>query len=287
MTPEEIKAKLQAPFPPEEIEWRVDRITQSSGKFYAHVLAYVQNRAIQSRLDEVFGPFGWKNEFKEWKGQSQICGISVWDSGKETWVTKWDGSDDSNMDAVKGGLSGAMKRAAVQWGIGRYLYNLDSPKLEMTDKGEHWVGKTKINKQEVTVNKCWNTPQLPPWALPEGSQPDTKPAPHKAATGQPDGSSAGTEVKDPPPAQITEKMITEKQMNKISILCGQLLIDETQGKELLKEKYKKSSRQELTSKQASDFIDYLLGKIAKNQNLKLAVGDALGEATYPRGHGET
>jgi len=116
---------------------------------------------------------------------------------------------------------------------------------------------------------------------------NTQSAPQKAITGQPDGSDMGTETTEQPPAQFTEKPISEAQMKKISTLCGQLLIDETQGKELLKEKYKKSSRQELTSKQASDFIDYLLGKIAKNQNLKLAVGDALGEATYPRGHGET
>ena len=30
------------------------------------------------------------------------------------WVTEWDGADNSQVEAVEGGLSGATKRAAVQ-----------------------------------------------------------------------------------------------------------------------------------------------------------------------------
>ena len=60
----------------------------------------------------------FKNEFKEWKGKSQLCGISIWDEDKHEWLTKYDGADDTNMEATKGGLSDAMKRAAVQFGIG-------------------------------------------------------------------------------------------------------------------------------------------------------------------------
>ena len=39
------------------------------------------------------------------------------------WIGKSDGADDSNIEAAKGGLSAALKRAAVQWGIARYLYH--------------------------------------------------------------------------------------------------------------------------------------------------------------------
>jgi hypothetical protein len=156
----EIMEKLQAPFGADEIEWRVGSTNKEKTKGLA--LAYVTNRAIQNRLDEVFGCFGWQNEFKEWKGKSQICGISVWDVTKGIWITKWDGADDSQTEAVKGGLSDSMKRAAYQWGIGRYLYKLP----------QTWVA-LKDGKYLAEI------PQLPQWALPEGytytKKPTTKP----------------------------------------------------------------------------------------------------------------
>ena len=39
------------------------------------------------------------------------------------WISKSDGADDSNIEGAKGGLSDAFKRAAVKFGIGRYLYH--------------------------------------------------------------------------------------------------------------------------------------------------------------------
>jgi hypothetical protein len=145
----EVMKKLQAPFTPDEIEWRVGSTNKDKTKGLA--LAYVTNRAIQNRLDDVFGCFNWSNQFKEWKGTSQICGISVYDEDKSQWVTKWDGADDSQTEAVKGGLSDSMKRAAYQWGIGRYLYNLPQTWVNLKD-GRYLA----------------ETPKLPQWALPEG-----------------------------------------------------------------------------------------------------------------------
>ena len=89
------------------------------------VLAYVTNRAIQNRLDEVCGPMGWRNEYREETG-GVMCGISIWCSERKTWGTKWDGAEKTDVESFKGGLSASMKRAAVQWGIGRYLYKLES-----------------------------------------------------------------------------------------------------------------------------------------------------------------
>lgn len=153
MDKNEILKKLQAPFPPEEIEWRIG--ATSTDKKRGIALAYVTNRAIQNRLDDIFGCFGWKNEYKEWRDKSQICGISVYDDEKQEWVTKWDGADNSNFEATKGGLSDAMKRAGYQWGIGRYLYNLDTV----------WVQTEVVGKSVVMAQ---NPPTLPSWALPEG-----------------------------------------------------------------------------------------------------------------------
>lgn len=85
-------------------------------------LPYVTNRAIQERLDTVVGPENWKNEYIPWEIGSPgvLCGLSIRIDNE--WVTKWDGAEQSTQDPVKGGFSDAMKRAAVQWGIGRYLY---------------------------------------------------------------------------------------------------------------------------------------------------------------------
>ena len=143
--------ELQKPFKEDEIEWRVGATNKDKSMGLA--LPYVTNKAIQNRLDEVFGVFGWKNEFKEWKGKSQLCGISIWDEDKHEWLTKYDGADDTNMEATKGGLSDAMKRAAVQFGIGRYLYKLDPI----------WV-PLKDEKYLEFI------PQLPVWALPYEEQ---------------------------------------------------------------------------------------------------------------------
>jgi hypothetical protein len=152
-----VMQKLQEPFSPDDIEWRVGSTTTDKSKGLA--LAYVTNRAIQNRLDDVFGPFGWKNEFREWKNDSQICGISIWDDDRKEWITKWDGADDSATEAIKGGLSDAMKRAAYQWGIGRYLYKLDAQWVKVRKQGNSYV--------------LDETPKLPVWAMPGSAQQKT------------------------------------------------------------------------------------------------------------------
>jgi hypothetical protein len=157
MSINEMMKDLQAPFHPDDIEWRVG--ATNGDKTSGIALAYVTNRAIQNRLDEIFGPFGWKNEFREWKGQSQLCGISI--KYGDEWVTKWDGADDSNQESTKGGLSDAMKRAGYQWGIGRYLYKLEN----------QWVPIKKQGNSYVLVSE----PRLPKWALPDGFEYTSEP----------------------------------------------------------------------------------------------------------------
>jgi hypothetical protein len=157
-----IQQKLEKPFPKEEIEWRIQKSGFSGDKPYAMVLCYVQNRAIQKRLDDIFTPMGWQNAFKEWRDNSQLCGISIWDVDKMEWITKWDGADETDVEGTKGGLSNSMKRAAVQWGIGRYLYQLDATFAECsTDKKQGWnKAKTKDGKDFY-----WKEPTLPAWAI--------------------------------------------------------------------------------------------------------------------------
>lgn len=122
-TPEELRAVLSAPFSSSDIEWRVSATNAEKTKGLA--VPYVTNRAIQNRLDDTVGIDGWYNDFRPWKnGSAQLCGISIFFPPLEQCLTKWDGADDSEFESVKGGLSDSMKRAAVEWSIGRYLYGM-------------------------------------------------------------------------------------------------------------------------------------------------------------------
>ncbi|MBU8901711.1 MAG: hypothetical protein KOO69_03140 [Victivallales bacterium] len=153
---------LKAPFPVEDIQWRIQSCGEKNGKIWARVLAYVTNRAIQERLDNVIGIDNWKNEFAQGPSGGVLCGLSVF--AKHGWMTKWDGAENTKKEAVKGGLSDAMKRAAVLWGVGRYLYNLDVDFAKINENG-FYSGKTKEEKWFK-----WDAPQLPTWALPEGTK---------------------------------------------------------------------------------------------------------------------
>ena len=105
--------RLQDYFDDEDIEWKPIATSKKTGKALA--AAYITNRAIMDRLDEVCGPANWKNEYQPGPGGGVICGISIrvpLGDGSSEWVTKWDGAENTDVQAVKGGLSISMRRAA-------------------------------------------------------------------------------------------------------------------------------------------------------------------------------
>lgn len=191
--------ELGKPFPASDIEWRVQRSGVKNGKPWAMVLAYVTNRAILERLDKVCGHAGWQNKFIPGPTGGVLCGISI-KCGSE-WITKWDGADNTEVEAIKGGLSSAMKRAGSQWDIGRYLYNLEATFANVVDKGSNrGVAKDPDGKR---VSFQWNDPQLPKWALPEGEAPKNE---TKQTTTKPP-------IKTPADAEATvSKIDLEKQL---------------------------------------------------------------------------
>lgn len=163
MSDETNLARLRDPFAPGDIEWRVQQAGEKNGKPWARVLAYVTNRAIMERLDDVVGPENWQNAYREGPAGGVVCGLSVRVTrvdGSSDWVTKWDGAENTDVEPVKGGLSNAMKRAAVQWGIGRYLYDLEEGWARVTENGR-FSAKTKDGGWFK-----WEPPELPEWAVP-------------------------------------------------------------------------------------------------------------------------
>lgn len=113
-------AALAAPFPPQSIHWRAQTLTKDGDKALA--LAYLDARDVMDRLDAVCGPENWKDSYVETAKGRTICTLEIRTGGE--WIGKSDGSGDTDVEGDKGSISGALKRAAVKWGIGRYLYDL-------------------------------------------------------------------------------------------------------------------------------------------------------------------
>ncbi len=104
-------------------QWRVQEVKE----YGANCVAYIDSRDVQDRLDSVVGAGNWQSDYKEVKGNIYGgIGIKVSDE----WVWKWDCGTESNVEKEKGEASDSFKRAAVKWGIGRFLYDLKVVKLK-------------------------------------------------------------------------------------------------------------------------------------------------------------
>jgi len=100
-------------------KWRI----QSSKDGYAQLVAYIDSRDVQNLLDEVLGQANWQDDYKEVEGKV-YSGVGILVNDIVGWVWKWDCGTESNIEKEKGQASDAFKRAAVKWGIGRFLYDL-------------------------------------------------------------------------------------------------------------------------------------------------------------------
>lgn len=142
---------LLSEFPHEAVSWRAQSMTRDGDK--AMALAYIDARDVMRRLDEVCGPEGWQDRY-EVHGPRVICYLSL--RVGDDWVTKADGAGDTDVEAEKGAISDAFKRAAVKWGIGRYLYDLPAPWVpcETYEKGgKHYWKAWRGNPWDFVGNK--------------------------------------------------------------------------------------------------------------------------------------
>tara|TARA_R100001086_G_scaffold232646_1_gene153960 strand:+ start:107 stop:604 length:498 start_codon:yes stop_codon:yes gene_type:complete len=139
----EIERQLKRPFPVVKIKWRKGGGNQD--------LAYIDARDVMDRLDSIFGIAGWQTGY-EFIGDRMICTIVCKIEGD--WIAKSDGADDTKIESAKGGISDSLKRAAVLWGIGRYLYH---PKAFDNDKNPaSWAtpeGFDALMLSKATVTK--------------------------------------------------------------------------------------------------------------------------------------
>lgn len=109
-------AALAAPFEPSELK------TRSAGA--GRQVSYVTARTVMNRLDEVLGPEGWSDDYVPAEN-SVLCRLTIRLPDGST-LTKADAGGYAGMadsgDDDKSGYSDAFKRAAVKFGVARYLY---------------------------------------------------------------------------------------------------------------------------------------------------------------------
>lgn len=125
--------KLYDKFNGDRISWRVGSTTADKSKGLA--LAYIDARDVMERLDLIVGPENWQCDYPHANGKT-VCRIGI--KIDNEWVWKSDGAGDSDVEAEKGAMSDAFKRAAVRWGIGRYLYDLGSPWVLLEPAGKSY-----------------------------------------------------------------------------------------------------------------------------------------------------
>jgi len=142
---EQMHKELTRPFDLNKIKWRVG--SRSKDKSKGMVLAYIDARDVMQRLDKVIGPFGWQCTYPH----EGCCELSLWVEDMGKWVIKANCAGTTQVEAEKGQASDSFKRAAVLWGIGRYLYYLDSP----------WVPL-----ENGYLPRNFTSPKLPPFADP-------------------------------------------------------------------------------------------------------------------------
>lgn len=165
---------LAKPLHPDDIEWRLGRKSKDRSK--GEVLAYMNARGVMERLDEACGPENWEVSYEtidlgtmERETSSKVetiplkgflCRIIIkgLDGDNVVTIQRQDVSQCTSFEPIKGGASGAFKRAASQFGIGRYLYKLPATWVAIDNYGN------------------FKKPILPDWALPEGYVPSESPA---------------------------------------------------------------------------------------------------------------
>lgn len=126
---------LRGPFRSDQISWRIGSTSDKNpDRPVGMALAYIDARDVMDRLDEVCGPENWQDHYQETAKGRMMCTLSLRIDGE--WIDKTDGAGDSDVESEKGAISDSLKRAAVKWGIGRYLYQLDSPWVAIEKRGK-------------------------------------------------------------------------------------------------------------------------------------------------------
>jgi hypothetical protein len=168
---------LAAPFEPAEVRFKPAVVSGNR----ALALAYVDARVIQDRLDDVLGVAGWQDDYECLADGSVVCRLRL--RLGDTWITKVDVGGPSEQpdggDRLKAAFSDALKRAAVKFGVGRYLYRLPSQWVDWDPQRKQFVRPPSLGLSPAAAKEPEIKP--PPRQAPSKPAPlPPKPAPRLA-----------------------------------------------------------------------------------------------------------
>ena len=160
----EIQDALAAEFPNREIKW-LPKITtkkgpnntrvniERNGQRVAGCMAHIDARQVMNRLDAIVGVGNWSDAYQPAAiGKGVECTLTV------CGISKTDVGTVSDQDPEKGAYSDALKRAAVKFGIGRHLYDIETQWLPFDG---YKITSKPTNKPVEPPQKKQSTSPLP------------------------------------------------------------------------------------------------------------------------------
>lgn len=162
MLTKDVVQELRKPFAPEQIKWKV-QTNPKEGQDMAIVVAYIDSRDVSERLDLATGG-DWGSEFYLPQVQAgshhslecalTVCGVTRRDVGTVPGPRQ-------NEDSTKDLYSDALKRAAVQFGVGSHVYRFPKVKAKVQQFGKSFMLTFRAQDELLMLNR----------ALIEGKQP--------------------------------------------------------------------------------------------------------------------
>lgn len=245
-------------------KWKV----QTAKHWGCECVAYIDARQVMDLLDEVVGPQNWQDHYREVAGKV-YCDLSI--QVEDEWITKSDCGTASHFEAEKGQASDAFKRAAVKWGIGRFLYQLSTVRTKSIETGKDDRGNPRFFPADEQGQRIYNltgyilnlqtrkksgyeptarkaNPANPPTAAVKAASPATKPAVNPAPVAVSDLSEAAT----------------QPQRDEIRLLCESLGWSGTEFSKYLQAK--KLSWKHLQRSQAARLINELESHLPSDIN---------------------
>ena len=135
-----------------EIEVRVGSVNEKG----ISLLLYKDARVDQQLLDETFGAFNWRRSHSCING-SIFCAVEIYDPEKQEWISKEDVGTAGLMEKEKASASDSFKRACVNWGIGRELYDapfiwVPAEKVKIVHRGDRFVCYEHFRVQHIAYD---------------------------------------------------------------------------------------------------------------------------------------
>jgi hypothetical protein len=144
-----IQAALADFFPPADLHFKAQVVKGNK----ALAVAFLDARTVMDRLDQVLGLEGWNDDYTELGDGTLLCRLKV--RIGRLWITRCGVGALSDQpdagDRKKAAESDALKRAAVKFGVGRYLYRLPPTWLGYDPQGRKFTEHFRVPTNYLPV----------------------------------------------------------------------------------------------------------------------------------------